>query len=232
MPQQTQPPAPVDDVDTDDTDTTVSAAERKARREAKALRDRLKASDDARAALEQRMAGYEQSAAEAATLKAQMDALAAVFNPQGDEPVDPAKLAEQLAAEKATAEAEAAKALADRDAQLRSLRVEQAAERAARAAGVEAEALLDSRTFRATVDKLDPSSETFKADLASAIEAAVAANPKLKVAPVATRSGAEIAGRSGATDQITDRAKIASMSPEEIAKATADGRFSRLLGGS
>lgn len=89
--------------------------------------------------------------------------------------------------------------LSGKDSELRQSRVELALYRTAGPAGADAEALLDSRRFMAQVDKLDPASDTFSADLASAIKAAVEADPKLATAtgPVPERSGGEITGGSG-----------------------------------
>lgn len=220
-------PPPADDTDDPD-DTTVSAAERKARREAKNLRDRLQAETTQREALAAQVADLVAKAEKSAGLEESWAKLAAVFNPAAaGEPVDPAKLAEQLAAEKLAAETTNAAALGERDTVIRTLRIEQAAERAARLAGVDSDALLDSRTFATTLANLDPASSTFTADLASAVEAAVAANPKLKVAPVAVRGGVEIPGRSGGSDQLTLE-QVKGMKPAEIEAARKAGRLSNL----
>lgn len=91
------------------------------------------------------------------------------------------------------------KQLSGKDSELRQSRVELALYRAAAKAGADADALLDSRSFLSNVDKLDVTSDTFSADLASVIKQAVEANPKLATAtgPVPPRSGGEITGGSG-----------------------------------
>lgn len=235
MPQQTAPapsPAPEGDQDGgDDTgDDPVSAAERKARREAKNLRDRLQAEAQAREALAQQVAELAPLASKASEMEQTLAKLAAVFNPQTDEPVDPAKLAEQLAAEKAAAEESAAAALAERDAQIRELTVKAALPTAMAKASADPDLTLAVLTASGALSKLDPTAESFTADLESAVKAAVESNPKLKVAPVAVRSGAEIPGRSGGSDQVT-RDQLAKMTPEQIEKARVEGRLKNLLSG-
>jgi hypothetical protein len=78
--------------------------------------------------------------------------------------------------------------------------------------------------------KLDPTADTFAADLESACEAAVDGNPKLKIAPVAVRSGAEIPGGSGGTDQLTleQVRDMAKSNPSALEKARKDGRLRNL----
>jgi hypothetical protein len=72
-----------------------------------------------------------------------------------------------------------AKTVADRDDQLRKNTVEFAAYKAATRLGADPDALLDSRTFLAKLEKLDPSSDTYTADLESAVNEAKESNPKL-----------------------------------------------------
>jgi hypothetical protein len=62
--------------------------------------------------------------------------------------------------------------------------IELAAYKASAKAGVNADALLDSRSFLSKVADLDPASETFETDIAKAVSAAVEANPLLKGSPV------------------------------------------------
>jgi len=96
-----------------------------------------------------------------------------------DTPPDPDQLAQQLAAEQAKAKATA---------------VELAVYRTAPAAGADPDALLDSRAFADAVANLDP---TDPDAVKAAVEAAVAANPKLAANPQPAgpaRSGAEFTG--------------------------------------
>lgn len=178
----------------------------------------------------------ETAAAEKAAAEKQRDDLTAILqginkalNPGADETPDPAKLAEQLAAR----DADLAKLAEDKDREIRNLRVERAAEAAARKAGADVQALLDSRSFSAAVTKLDPTSETFADDLASAVTAAMEANPRLKAdAPVAQsrKSGAEFPGRSGGSDQITHE-QLKSMTSEQIVEAQKKGLVRKLAAG-
>lgn len=227
-----QPAAPQADDDPEGSEFDSETPDvRKMRRENKSLRDRMKAAEDESKGLAERLAELAEKANKTDALEGTLAKLAAVFNPAAaEEPVDPAKLAEQLAADKAAAEQAAAAQIAERDLQLRNLRVEQAAEKAARKAGVDVDALLDSRTFASTLAGLDPAGATFNTDLESAVAAALTLNPKLKTAPVAVRSGAEIAGRSGGTDQLTLE-QVRGMKPEEVDAARIAGRLKSLLGG-
>lgn len=95
------------------------------------------------------------------------------------EQVDPAKLTAQLTEQQATAQA---------------AQVQLAVFKRAATHGADPEALLDSNSFLRTLDGLAPS-DADKID--AAIKAAVEANPKLKAAQAAGRSGAEFAGGTG-----------------------------------
>lgn len=100
----------------------------------------------------------------------------------GNEPADPVKLQETLAA---------------RDAELRQVRTEGKVRSMASKVSADAEALLDSRSFVKAIASLDPTADDFEADMSSAIQAAISSNPKLKIAaPGALRGGAEINGAS------------------------------------
>lgn len=83
---------------------------------------------------------------------------------------------EQLTAQRDQARADAAANAAS----ARATQVELAVFRAAHQAGVNASALLDSRTFVSTLDGLDPSSEGFAQVVADKIAAAVETNPAWK----------------------------------------------------
>lgn len=63
--------------------------------------------------------------------------------------------------------------------------------RAAIPAGADMSKLADSKSFTATVDALDPTSETFSADVAEALAATLEANPHFKTAQKIDRSGGD-----------------------------------------
>lgn len=98
-----------------------------------------------------------------------------------DAPADPAELTQKLTAAQADA---------------RTTAVELAVYKAAGAAQADPDALLDSRTFVASLADVDPKDS--KA-IAAAIATAIKDNPKLKAAQAAGRSGADIPGGPGAT---------------------------------
>lgn len=156
-----------------------------------------------------------QQLSESKNAQAQLDAITKALGLSDDTDPDPAKLADDLT--KVQAEARAGK-------------VENAVLRAASAAGVNADALTDSRSFMSTVEALDPADENFTTKLGEAITAATDANPALKgnTTPTTPRSGTEIAG-TPADGQLT-RADLEGMSPEAIVQAKADGRLNDLLG--
>lgn len=118
--------------------------------------------------------------------KSLLDKLRAVFDPNGGEDTDPAKLAEKAAKERD-----------EKDAALREKTIELAVYRTAGRLGGDADALLDSRSFQQLAGKLDPASETFASDLEAVIREAVEKNPKLRAAQGAPRSGSEFTGGSG-----------------------------------
>lgn len=130
----------------DDAKAFVLAEVAKARNEAKNLRQRAKDADPAK-------------------IKADVMAeLAKAMGVAGDEPADPAKLAEQLTASQAAAKTAA---------------VELAVYRAS-AGTADPAALLDSRSFLAKLADVDP---TDAAAVAAAVSEAVAANPAFGLAP-------------------------------------------------
>lgn len=198
----------------------------KLRKENGDRRTAAKTADDARAAAEK---SATDALAEKDKLAALLDTINKALNPDANQPPDPAKLAEQLTA----AQAETAKVQADYQAQIRDLSIRAALPGAATKANADHTALTDSVVFMTSVAKLDPTSPTFAADLESAVAAAMEANPRLKVDAPATptrRSGAEIPGRSGGSDQIT-REQLAGMKPEQIEEARVSGRLRNLLSG-
>lgn len=136
-----------------------------------------------------------------------------------DEPLDPAKLTEELTAERSAAQ---------------QARVELAIFKAAGAANGDPAALLDSSSFLRSLDGIDPSDT---AAVTAAISAAVEANPRLGVAPLEPgmprpnpAQGGSGSGPSG-TAQLT-RDDLKRMSPAEITKAKAEGRLADVLAGT
>ena len=85
----------------------------------------------------------------------------------------------------------------DARGQVRSLTVRLAAWPAAAQHGADAGALMDSATFLASVDKLDPAADDFPAKLGEAVKAALTANPRLKAGQAPPRGGADFAGGTG-----------------------------------
>lgn len=135
---------------------------------------------------------------------------------------DPTTVAEKAVAERETAAAE-----------LRMLKTERAAEKAARKAGADVDGLLDSRSFLDKLAKLDPTDASFNDDVKTAVEDAVKANPRLKAdQPARPAANADMSGggEASATGQLT-RADLKSMDPKQIEKARKDGRLKNLLGG-
>lgn len=128
--------------------------------------------------------------------KTQLDAIRAALGLDGNDKVDPDKLAADLNAARG---------------ETTNLRVENAVLRAAAANGANPDALTDSRSFMTTVTKLDPTSPTFDKDVAKAITDAVKAHPGLAATPtVPQASGAEINGAGAPADidaQIADAQK-------------------------
>lgn len=174
----------------------------------------------------------EAAAAEAATKSTKLEeilsGLQKVLNPDApkEEPLDPAKLVAQLAKVEETSTA----ALAEKDATIRALLVENALPSVY--SKLQATPGLTTKVLKAdgVIETLDPASKTFAKDLESAVAKALEENPSLKAAPVVVKTGTEPTGRAGATDQLT-REQLKGMSPEEITKAQRDGRLKSLLGG-
>lgn len=166
-------------------------------------------------------AGHRTKGSEAAKerdeFKATLDAFRKALDPNAAPETDPLKVAEQAVRERD----------ADR-AELQTLRTERIAEKAARKAGADVDALLDSRGFTAALSKLDATSTTFEADITELVEASVKASPRLKV--TATRTVTDSTGGTSQPGQLT-REHLKSMSSDEIVQAKADGRLRALLGG-
>lgn len=148
--------------------------------------------------------------------KKTLDAIQKALNPDATDKVDPAKLTEQLTTTQA---------------QARSAALELAIYKAAGAAGANADALTDRRSFMDAVNALDPSTEDFATKVSEAIAAATTADPTLKQAGRApSASGREIAGGSGEQGQITEE-QLQTMTAEQIVDAQNKGLLKHLLGG-
>lgn len=131
----------------------------------------------------------------------------------------------QTVAEKAVAEREAAAA------ELRMLKTERAAEKAARKAGADVDGLLDSRSFLDKLAKLDPTESSFNDDVKEAVEDALKANPRLKAQTARPPANADMGGGGEAPNGQLTRADLKTMSPKQIEAARKDGRLRTLLGG-
>lgn len=157
-------------------------------------------------------------------LKLTMQAIAAALDPNGNNDDDPAEIAERAVAERDA-----------KDSELKSLRIERAAERAGRKHGADVDALLDSRGFITAIGKLDPADDSFSDRLDDLVKKAVEDNPRLKAAAspstAPTRSSPDPGGTKDTTGQLT-RADLASMSPEQIVEARKAGRLTSLLKGA
>jgi hypothetical protein len=124
---------------------------------------------------------------------------------------------------------ELAKQHATTSTDLRQSRIELAVFRTASKHQADADALLDSRSFLATLADLDPTAVDFGAKVETAIKAAVKDNPKLKTAGQApARNAGEITGGSGDGAPITED-QLKAMTPEQIVKARAEGKLKHLL---
>lgn len=135
---------------------------------------------------------------------------------EDETPVDPAELTRQIEAEKAAR---------------RSTQVELAIYKAAAKAGGDPDALLDSRSFLATLDDVDPSDSDA---VVAAISAAVEGNPRLGVerpsrlpAPNPAQ-GSSAGGAPSLSDQIADaekrgdRATAIALKAQKLADIAAD----------
>jgi hypothetical protein len=154
-------------------------------------------------------------------LKLTMEAIAAALDPNASKDLDPEEVAKNALAERDA-----------KDAELRQLRVEQAAERAARRAGADVDALLDSRGFIKAIASLDPTADDFADRLGDAVDTALKTNPRLKAAaPAPTRTVPDPGGTRDTGGQLS-RADLAHMKPEEIVEARKAGRLNSLLKGT
>jgi hypothetical protein len=231
MPQQVTPPAQeASGPDDGDQPDPAKAETDRLKREAQNQRARRR---EAEQAAEQAKQVADQLAAKVAEFEDWRNKIAAVFNPEADKPLTAEELAAQFADERAQWESKSTEydsKLAEYDAKVRDLTIRAALPSVLSKAQADpglTEAVL---TASGALAKLDPTSETFAADLESAVASAVEQNPRLKVAPVATRSGAPIPGRSGGDGQLTreDVQKMAKSDPEGLVKAQKDGRLRHL----
>lgn len=129
-------------------------------------------------------AGDNRTAATAADTERQklLDGIATALGVKKDEPLDPAKLAEQLTST---------------STQLVALQRETAAAKAARAQNADVDKLLDSRAFVDKLDKLDPTANTFEASLKTLVEKTLTDNPTFKQTQAAGVSGAAFNAGTG-----------------------------------
>jgi len=235
-----QPPAAAES-GSDDTGST-AAADDKTAKTISAIRQDFKDERAKRQAAERRL-GEIQAALDADKAdRAKRDKALAValgLAPE-DGPPDPAKLAEELKAaqDKATAE------ISQRDAAIRQSQVELAILRTAGRHGGNGDALLDSRSFMAKVNGLDPSAEDFAELLGDAIKAAVESSPQYKAAAPAaagndgggngngsgerrpaapSRSGGEHTAPGGNRQWTIEDVRAAKGDPQAVAKAVEDG---------
>jgi hypothetical protein len=145
-----------------------------------------------------------------------------------EKPPTPEELTQKLAQEQArTKEFEDA---------ARQTQVELAVYKTAGKHGGDPDALLDSRGFANAIAKLDPTADTFNADVEKAVKAAVEANPTLAAKapepakPQVPAGGAPMSGAPGGKRQLGAE-DVKRMSPEEITKAISEGRLNSYLGG-
>lgn len=145
---------------------------------------------------------------------------------------------EQILAERDAASTRAAAS----DALARQSKVELAVFRAAAAAEANGNALLDSRSFVATLDGLDPSAADFGEQVSAKITAALESNPAFRAAapaapplaaatapaaPAVPRSSAEFGSAPTGPRQWTD-ADVTAASPAEVEQAMNDGLLKNL----
>jgi hypothetical protein len=161
----------------------------------------------------------------------QRDAFAKALGLAGEEPPTAEQLTEQLTASKAERDAERQRA--------RAAAVELAVFRAAAAAQVDGNALLDSRAFANTLDGLDPAATDFGQKVTDAISAAAEQNPGYKLAPstpappapplppTVPKSGAEFGAPPTGPRQWTD-ADVEGATPRQVQDAINAGLLQNL----
>jgi hypothetical protein len=166
------------------------------------------------------------------TSQAQLDAIARTLGLKPEE-ATPEQIMAQRDAERARADASASQA--------RQAAVELAVFRAANASQANGNALLDSRSFVATLDGLDPSAADFGQQVADKIAAAVEGHPGFRLAappppPVTTAPPPPAVPKSG-TGPVTGvpdgprqwtEEDVKRASPSEVQKAMNDGLLQNL----
>lgn len=95
--------------------------------------------------------------------------------------------------------------------------------------GADPDALLDSASFVRAIGNLDPASDTFAANVDTAIKAAVESNARLKTQPAApqvpAKGGVDMAGGTSGKRQLTaaEVEHLAKTNPAGLVKAREDG---------
>jgi hypothetical protein len=134
----------------------------------------------------------------------------------GGDPLDPAKLTEELTKTKR---------------EIVELRMGAALERAFRKHGADTDLLLPYLRGSAALEKLDPTSETFDAEVSAMVKNLLEKNPKLKASgPVPRQNGGEFPGGKPPTQQLT-RDQLKGMAPEAIEAARQAGQLDLILRG-
>lgn len=190
---------------------------RDTRNEAAANRAKAKEHADALSALEQKS-------------QSQLDGIAKALGLKPEE-ATPEQIMAERDAEKANAAASAAQA--------RATRVELAVFRAAKSAGADGDALLDSRSFVAKLDGLDPAADDFRQRVGDLIKAATEEDARYKAAPpleakapepakpeppAVPKSGGEFTGSPSQPRQLTEE-DAKHMTASEVADALKKGLF-------
>ncbi|MGC5534230.1 hypothetical protein [Streptomyces sp. SR-10] len=160
-----------------------------------------------------------------------MKKVATAFGIDTDEakPPTPEELSAQLAEAQTRTKAS--------DDRARQTQVELAVYKTAGKHGGDPDALLDSRSFAKAIEKLDPSHDGFGDAVAKAVKAAVDSNSKLAAKapqpkePERTPAGGAPMDGAGNGKRQLGEADRKRMTPEEIDKATREGRFNAYLGG-
>lgn len=117
--------------------------------------------------------------------------------------------------------------LAQSRTETRQARVEVAIARGAGAHGADPDALLDSRTFLASVADLDPAAADFQSKVGDAIKAAVEANGKLKAAAPATAGTQTATGPAPDPSQGSSGTNPPAKGSLEAGAAAYEARFGR-----
>jgi hypothetical protein len=126
----------------------------------------------------------------------------------------------EVDADKLTGELTAAQATA------RQKDVELAVFKAAAKAGVDGDALLDSRSFLASVADLDPSD----ADFSTAVTQAVTTAAKGMKTTTARKTGGDFSAASGGGAAQWSEADLKKAKPEDVVKAREKGLLNKLMG--